>query len=330
MSLDSIDLDRAALLVIDMQNASCHPEGITGVSGLTARSVIEPVRQLVEDFQAHDRPVIWTQEIHVAADASHARKELRSHTERSHTEKGARVSPLSGSWEAEIIEELADLVTDPTMVVRKHRYGAFHQTRLDALLRMLGVGALFITGTSANASVETSMREAYLHDYDVVAVTDAIGTVHPEWLEAAHAVWAQYLGAVSDSQEVSAWLRHASAPRAKRVHHLLLECVDLEASERFYVDVLGIRVRARDTHRDGRPLVLTENGLGLTEGGTASGGTIEHLAIEVRGVDALAEAAKSAGAEIVRGPGPGPYGHTVYVRDPDRNEIELFEQSRDG
>lgn len=328
MSLDSIDLDRAALLVIDMQNASCHPEGTTGVSGLpveTARSAIDPVRQLVEDFQAHDRPVIWTQEIQLAADASHARKGLPSHTE-----KGARGSALWGSWDAEIIEELADLVTDPTMVVRKHRCGAFHQTRLDALLRMLRVGAVFITGTSANASVETSMREAYLHDYDVVAVTDAIGTVHPQWLQAAHAVWAQYLGALSDSQEVSAWLRRASAPRAKRVHHLLLECVDLEASERFYVDVLGIRVRARDTHRDGRPLVLTENGLGLTEGGTASGGTIEHLAIEVRGVDALAEAAKSAGAEIVRGPGPGPYGHTVYVRDPDRNEIELFEQSRDG
>lgn len=323
MNLDAIDLAGAALLVIDMQNAFCHPQGTLGSSGVdvqTARSAIAPTRQLVEAFRAQGRPVVWTVQLHLPADASRARKQLPSHTD-----KRRGVSALAGTWDAEIIDELADLADDPTFVVRKHRFGAFHQTRLDNLLSMLGVQALFVTGTTANACVETTLREGYLRDYDLVAVTDAIGTVRQGWLDTAHAVWEQYLGVLATSEDVRGWLERAAAPRAERVHHLLLECRDLAASERFYVDFLGIRVRTRDTHRDGRPLVLTHNGLGLTEGGTGTGGTVEHLAFSARGVDELAARAKSAGIDIVRGPGPGPYGHTLYVRDPDGNEIELFE-----
>ena len=65
------------------------------------------------------------------------------------------------------------------MVVRKHRFGAFYETRLETLLGMLGVRTLFITGVTLNACVETTIREAYLRDYDVVAVTDCIAGVRP-------------------------------------------------------------------------------------------------------------------------------------------------------
>lgn len=325
MSIDAIDIDRAALLVIDMQNAFCHPDGTLGLSGVdvqTARSAVAPTRRLIEAFRAHGRPVVWTVQLHVLQDASRARRQLPSHTD-----KRRRVSALAGTWDAEIIDELSDLADDPTLVVAKHRFGAFHQTRLQTLLDMLGVQALFVAGTSANACVETTLREAYLRDYDLVAVTDAIGTVRAGWIDTTHAVWEQYLAVLATSEDVVAWAERAAEPRVRQVHHLLLECADLALSERFYVDFLGIRVRKRDTHRDGGPLVLTHNGLGLTDGGSSQGGTIEHLAFSARGVDELATRAKAAGVEIVRGPGPGPYGHTLYVRDPDGNEIELFEPS---
>jgi len=118
----------------------------------------------------------------------------------------------------------------------------------------------------------------------------------------------------------------ASPPTAvHRVHHLLLETRDLDASLRFFVDVLGFDVRKREDFRDGRRLVVTHQGLGLTEGGTGADGVLEHLCFSASGIDEIAERARAAGFEIVRGPGPGPYGHTVYVRDPDGNEIELFD-----
>jgi ureidoacrylate peracid hydrolase len=190
---------------------------------------------------------------------------------------------------------------------------------------MLGVKALFVAGVTANACVETTLREAYLRDYDVVAVTDAIAAVRPQWLDTAQAVWAQYLGVLATSGEVLGWLAAATAPRVTRLHHLLLEVADLDASLAFYTGVLGFAVRKREPFRDGRDLVVTEQGLGLVGGRNGDRNGLEHLCFGARGVDALAEKAAKAGYRIIRGPGPGPYGHTVYIEDPDGNQVELAE-----
>lgn len=111
------------------------------------------------------------------------------------------------------------------------------------------------------------------------------------------------------------------------VHHLLLETQDLDASVTFYVDVLGFEVRKREEFRDGRRLVVTHQGLGLTEGGSAAPGVLQHLCFSAWGIDEIAQRARDRSHEIVRGPGDGPYGHTVYIRDPDGHEIELFDDA---
>lgn len=108
------------------------------------------------------------------------------------------------------------------------------------------------------------------------------------------------------------------------LHHLLLECQSIDASVDFYTGVVGVAIRARDTHRDSRPLVLTHNGIAFTSA-SGVGRNVEHLAFPVRSVAAAMQRAQSAGAQIVRGPGAGPYGRTVYLADPDGNEVELFE-----
>ncbi|TAM66546.1 MAG: isochorismatase family protein [Microbacteriaceae bacterium] len=325
-AISSLSRESAALLIIDPQNAFVHPEGTLGLSGVNiapAQQAILSMRRLAEQFKAAGLPVIWTKQIHLEKDASRDKKKLASHTQ-----KRKQVSCLSGSWDAEFVDEIKDLADDPAYVVVKHRFGAFHETRLDTLLQMLGVQTLFVTGVTANACVETTLREAYLRDYDSVAVTDAIAAVRPEWIDTAHAVWAQYLGVLATEAEVLTWLETSSAPQALGLHHLLLEASDLSASEKFYFDILGFTERKREDFRDGRRFVSTQQGLGLVEGrgrGTKEGGTLEHFCFSARGVDALAERARAAGHRIVRGPGPGPYGHTVYIEDPDGNEVELFE-----
>src|SRR5262249_20671371 len=148
----------------------------------------------------------------------------------------------------------------------KHRFGCFYETRLDAMLRMLGTEALLVCGVTANACVETTLREAYLRDYDVVAVTDAIAAVRPEREPLAHAVWGQYFGVLATSDDVVAWLGEGGAPRAVGLGHLLLQVTDLGAAESFYLGLLGLTVRKREDFRDGRPLVVTNEGLGLTDG----------------------------------------------------------------
>jgi ureidoacrylate peracid hydrolase len=324
MSVDALVHDRTALLVVDMQNAFCHPEGTLGISGVdveSAQATIEPVRRLVEAARAAGVQVVWTQQEHFAADASRARKRLASHTA-----KRKRVSALSGSWDMDLVDELKPLADDPSFVIRKHRFGSFYETRLEQVLRMLGTEALLVCGTTANACVETTLREAYLRDYDVVAVTDAIAAVRPEWEPTAHAVWAQYLGILATTGDVVAWLEQGRASRALGLGHLLLQTADLARSERFYLEFLGMTVRKRDTFRDGRPLVVTNEGVGLTNGRPEGPGPVDHVALRARGVRELAERASGEGVRIVRGPEPSSYGISLYLADPDGNQIEVFEE----
>jgi ureidoacrylate peracid hydrolase len=322
MSVDDLDLKHTALLVIDMQNAFCHPEGTLGVSGVDiepAQAIIKPVRRLIERANAAGVHVLWTVQEHFEHDESRAKKRLASHTS-----KRARVSALAGTWDAEIVDELKALATDPSMIIKKHRFGAFHQTRLEMVLRMLGADALLVVGATTNACVETSIREAYLRDYDVIAVTDCISGIRPEWTPTAHAVWAQYFGELASSEEVIAWLDGASRPRAARLGHLLLQVSHLETAERFYVDFLGLTVKKREQFRDGRPLVVTREGLGLTDGAPGGDGPVEHIAFHGHGIEAMAERCREAGVTIVRGPEPSSYGVSLYLQDPDGNQIEVF------
>lgn len=327
MSLAQLDRTRTALLVIDMQNAFVHDEGTLGVSGVNvapAQATIAPQLALVEACEAIGMPVLWTLQVHLPNDASRARKRLSSHTD-----KRKQVSALAGTWDAELVDGLKDLARDPTYVVVKHRFGAFYETRLESLLRMLGVEALLISGVTTNACVETTLREAYLRDYDVVAVTDCIAAVRPEWEPTAHAVWSQYLGELATSAEVIAWLRDEGraddVAAVDALLHVLLQTSDIAAAERFYVDVLGFDVRKRETFRDGRPLILTEQGMGITNGRQAdAGANVDHIAFRVHGLTALVDRARSAGVRVIRGPEANAYGTSVYLEDPDGNEIELI------
>ena len=115
------------------------------------------------------------------------------------------------------------------------------------------------------------------------------------------------------------------ASNVRGVAHLLLQVADLKAAEDFYVDILGFTVRKREPFAGDRELIVTNQGLGLTTGGPGDGRQVEHIAFQVDGVREIADRAKDANAKLISDIGPGAYGLTIYVADPDGNKIELFE-----
>ncbi len=115
------------------------------------------------------------------------------------------------------------------------------------------------------------------------------------------------------------------ATSVHNVAHLLLQVSDLQKAEDFYVGVLGFTVRKREPFAGDRELIVTNQGLGLTTGGPGDGVQVEHIAFQVDGVREIAERAKEANATLISELGPGAYGLTIYVADPDGNKIELFE-----
>ncbi len=324
MILDNLDPRTSALIVIDLQNAFINPKGTLGISGVdTGRlsSIVAPLADLIPRCQQAGMPVIWTLQEHFAQDASRAQKRLAGHTSRR-----KQISALAGSWDQDIVDELKPLSeVNPSFVVRKHRFGAFYETRLEMMLRMLGTRTLFIAGATTNACVETTIREAYLRDYDVVALDDCISGVNDDWESSAKKVWKQYLCEVSDSQTMKAWIAAQAEPRTLGFGHMLMMVEDVARSTQFYVDLLGFSIRPAKPLADGRPFTAFRQGIAIVGGRTPGERQIDHAAFEVTDVRALNARLKAAGVHFQEDLHDGPYGLTIYVSDPDGTRIELYE-----
>jgi len=108
--------------------------------------------------------------------------------------------------------------------------------------------------------------------------------------------------------------------------HMLLKVSDIKRSERFYVDLLGFKVRPAKPLADGRPFVPFEQGIALTVGDATDAPQIDHIAFKAKNVAILAQRLKAANVKFDRDLHDGIYGLTIYVYDPDNNMIELYEE----
>ena len=75
-----------------------------------------------------------------------------------------------GTWDFALVDELAPQAGD--LVVTKTRYSGFAGTTLDSQLRVRGIQYLFFTGIATNVCVESTLRDAYFHDYWPILLTD--------------------------------------------------------------------------------------------------------------------------------------------------------------
>ena len=84
---------------------------------------------------------------------------------------------LPADW-ADFAPAVRDLA--PEVTITKHQWGAFHDTGLDLQLRRRGIGTILLGGVATNFGVESTAREAWQHNYAVVAVEDLCSSISPE------------------------------------------------------------------------------------------------------------------------------------------------------
>src|SRR4051795_2588928 len=90
---------------------------------------------------------------------------------------------VRGSWGAAPVDGLEP--KDGDHIVEKMRMNGFFQTRLDVLLRGLGVDSIVIAGAWTNMSIEHTARHGADAGYDVVVASDGTSTTGDEWQAAA-------------------------------------------------------------------------------------------------------------------------------------------------
>ncbi|MGH9428887.1 MAG: cysteine hydrolase family protein, partial [Terriglobia bacterium] len=100
----------------------------------------------------------------------------------------------------EIIDELAPKPED--IVIDKLGYGAFHGTKLDAVLRERGVESLIVTGTVTQICVEETAREAFHFGYKTTLVSDAVSSYLPDLHAATLKNFALKFGWVSNTSDI--------------------------------------------------------------------------------------------------------------------------------
>jgi len=159
------DPDSTAVVVVDMQNGFCHPDG--SLYAPESEAVVEPIAALVERARHAGARVVYTRDVHPPDQFDDAYYYDEFERWGEHV--------LEGSWEAEVVDGLEVRAADH--VVEKHTYDAFQGTELDGWLSARGIDDLVFCGTLANVCVLHTAGSAGLRDYRPVLVEDAVGCI---------------------------------------------------------------------------------------------------------------------------------------------------------
>jgi ureidoacrylate peracid hydrolase len=200
MSDPYIDPTCTALLVIDMQKGFCDPESRmekAGIGTANQRAILPDVLRLVELAREYDMPVLWSQQIHYPEDVTRRRRRIPSHIDKQNW-----APCLRGTWEVDFVDEVADAIRPEDLIVEKHRASVFFETTLDTKLRMLGIEQILISGCNTDFCVETTIRDGYYRDMDVIVVRDCVAGPRRQFHEDTLAKVETYFGAVVGLDEL--------------------------------------------------------------------------------------------------------------------------------
>lgn len=176
----AIDPRSSALIVQDLQNDVIAEGGAFAESGAPAHARTQNVvANVVSLAQAARRAGMAVIHVHYVVEEGAPGLKLNAPLFQSVAEAKALVR---GTWGAAPVEGLEPQAGD--LVVEKMRMNAFHDTRLDTLLKGLGAATVIIAGAWTNFSVEHTARHAADAGYRAVVLTDGTSTVDDEWQKA--------------------------------------------------------------------------------------------------------------------------------------------------
>lgn len=188
---------RTALLVVDMQRDYCVPEGIIGMLGHDTSHFPEVGKRLAA-FVERARPLL-DQVVFIRTDFP---AWPRSRAQALHYGRNA----LARQRDPSMTDWFAVQPAAADHVISKARYSAFRDTQLDALLRASRIETVIVCGATTDVCVDTTARDAFLHDYSVVVLSDCSGASTPERHRHALDVLDHFFARVHTSAEVLAAL----------------------------------------------------------------------------------------------------------------------------
>jgi ureidoacrylate peracid hydrolase len=185
-----------ALLIIDMQNDFCSPEGLMAsmgknVSGMEA--MVERITQLADQCNATDVPIFYTQQIYDRTKLTHLQNEQY--------DLDGKMITCNIAGDGYKFYKLNPRVD---RVFPKYTYNVFSNSDLSNELSNRGIKTLIITGVSTQICVETAIRNGFDIGYKIVVAQDLVATTShdPHVQERTLRLVAKTYGTVVDSSEI--------------------------------------------------------------------------------------------------------------------------------
>ena len=182
----SVDLGRAALVIIDMQRDFLEPGGFGEALGNDVSRLqvaVEPCRQVLDAARRVGVLVIHTREGHRPdlTDAPPHKVERGDPATRIGAPGPMGRILVRGEAGHDIIPSLYPL--DSEIVIDKPGKGAFYATELGDLLQKYGIENLLVCGVTTEVCVNTTVREANDRGYRCVVISDGCASYFPEFHE---------------------------------------------------------------------------------------------------------------------------------------------------
>ena len=163
-----IPIAQTALLLCDLQNDFVHPDGAYGRAGQGAAAIAALPARLKPLADAVRAKGGWIASTHFTLFTGKAGEPLiDAHLRRLRPflKKG---DFAMGGWGHQVVDALAP----SDLPVEKVGYDAFYATRLEWLLRKVGIRKLLVAGIVTNGGVASTVRGAHVREFEVTVLED--------------------------------------------------------------------------------------------------------------------------------------------------------------
>ena len=181
MAYSRADPSETALLIVDLQNDFIHPNGAYARGGQSDAGIAalpNRIAPLAAAMRRAGSPVMATQFTLVPGRGdepiiSPHLKQLRPFL--------AKGDFAPGSWGQDVVDELNPI----DVKIEKVAYSAFYMTRLEWVLRKIGISELLVCGIVTNGGVASTVRDAHVRDIQVTVIEDCCAAFSPATHRAA-------------------------------------------------------------------------------------------------------------------------------------------------
>lgn len=198
---EKLNPSHTALIVIDMQNDFCSPDGLMARMGKDVSQMdklVAGIHSLIEVCENRGIPALYTQQIYDRTKLNNLQKE-------QYDLDGKMITcDIDGTgWKFYGFNPPED------QVYEKYSYNIFANKRLVEKLQVSHIKTLIITGVSTQICVETAIRNGFDLGYKIVVPGDLIGTTSsdPTIQERTLSLVKKTYGTVSNLVEITTTLR---------------------------------------------------------------------------------------------------------------------------